>query len=516
MNLKLNFFSMMLAIILLSVCDASAEKYQLIPAPAYQIQTGSSLSLENGVKIISNDKRLDSVVDLFADKISEEDLRLEESGIPIHFVLYKNYQENDESYSVKIEKEAIYISANSEKGILYGAVSILQLMHNSTQISTGEIMDEPRFSYRGFMLDESRHFFGMEKVKQLLDVMMYLKLNHFAWHLTDEPAWRLAIRSYPQLTTIGARGSHSNADAPARFYTQKEIKEIVAYAAKRGITVIPEIDMPGHATAANRAYPEYSGGGSKKHPDFTFNPGKQETYTYLTNILAEVAGLFPASVIHLGGDEVHYGNEEWQKLEEVQTLMKDKNLADLKEVESYFVRRMADSIQGLGKVVGAWDETVDGDLDASNTLIYWWRHNLPEQLERSLAEGFPTVLCPRRPLYFDFVQDSTDKVGRRWNGYNPYEDVYHFPDSLAQFNAQQSDLIRGVQANLWTETVQSAERFDYMVYTRLAAMAESAWTSPETKDITSFNLRLKELFNYYDRLSIYYYNPFYKQKEPVK
>src|SRR5690606_13307445 len=168
-------------------------------------------------------------------------------------------------------------------------------------IPAWEITDQPRYAWRGLMLDESRHFFGKEKVKSILDWMAFYKLNRFHWHLTDEPAWRLEIKKYPLLTLIGGIGSFTDGAAPAAYYTQQQIHEIVAYAAERNITVIPEIDMPGHATAANRAYPEYSGGGTEAHPHFTFNPGKEDTYAYLTDILRETNALFPSQLLHLGG-----------------------------------------------------------------------------------------------------------------------------------------------------------------------------------------------------------------------
>ena len=242
-----------------------------------------------------------------------------------------NQVSGNEAYRLIISPKAVNVQASTYTGLFYGLQSLLHLavsnpQPNGLQIPCGTVLDQPRFGWRGLMLDESRHFFGKEKVKQLLDWMAFYKLNKFHWHLTDSHGWRLEIQKYPKLTSVGGIGNFHNSEAPAAFYTQAEIKELVRYAADRFIEVIPEIDMPGHATAANRAYPEFSGGGSERYPEFTFNPGKEATYGFLTDILKEVAGLFPSRYIHLGGDEVHFGNQQWNTNSDVQLLMKKHNL----------------------------------------------------------------------------------------------------------------------------------------------------------------------------------------------
>ena len=216
------------------------------------------------------------------------------------------------SYQLIISPDKIIISAAGGEGVFYGIVSLLQLIapqsgFSSVNLNTGVITDAPRYQWRGFMLDESRHFFGKEKVEKLLDWMAFYKLNKFHWHLTDVEAWRIEIKKYPKLALVGGIGNHSDTLAAARYYNQQDIKDIVAYATDRFITVVPEIDMPGHATAANRAYPEYSGGSIARYKNFTFDPSNENTYSYLSGILKEVNGLFPSRMIHLGGDEVELG-----------------------------------------------------------------------------------------------------------------------------------------------------------------------------------------------------------------
>jgi hexosaminidase len=373
-----------------------------------------------------------------------------------------------------------------------------------------EIEDAPRFGWRGFMLDESRQFFGRQKVKELLDYMAMYKLNRFHWHLTDTPGWRIEIKKYPKLTTIGAIGNQTDKDAPAAYYTQEDIKEIVDYAAQRFITVVPEIDMPGHAAAAARAYPEISGGGSVKHPDFTFNPGSEKTYQFLTDILTEVAALFPSEWIHYGGDEVHFANKQWLDIPEVKELMAKENLKDLTEVEFYFNRRMAKVIEGLGRKTVAWDEVVNAGLDKDQSVVMWWRHNMPDALQAAFDKGFEVVLCPRIPCYFDFVQDDSHKVGRRWKGFASLDLTYKFPAGL-KINEQQ---VAGMQANLWSEKVATSERFDFMTWPRLQALSEAAWTQEKSKDYDQFLTRLKVHLPYMKARGVYFFNPFDKTEHP--
>ncbi|GAB3005949.1 beta-N-acetylhexosaminidase [Niabella terrae] len=421
----------------------------------------------------------------------------------------------EEGYVLKINPSGIEIRARQPAGAFYGAVSLLQLILASKavdgiRIPAWQIKDQPRYRWRGLMLDESRHFFGKATVKSLLDWMAYYKLNVFHWHLTDQPGWRLEIKKYPRLAPIGGIGNHSDSLAPARYYSQADIREIVAYATARQIQVVPEIDMPGHATAANRAYPEYSGGGSAKHPEFTFNPGREETYRYLTDILREVNVLFPSRLIHLGGDEVSYGNEKWQTDPYIKQLMTKQNLRDAVAVERYFMQRMADSVYKLNAHLLAWDEVAAMDLDKDKTIIFWWRHDQPEQLKKALDNHYQVVLCPRLPLYFDFVQDSTDQIGRKWGKkFNPLKAVYAFDvDSLtgpADFSPDA--LVRGIQANLWTETVSDQRRLYYMIFPRIAALAENAWTPRSRRNFTNFQQRLQGHYQLYDKAHIYYYKP---------
>jgi len=494
--------------------SASAQNNAgLIPMPQKYEQGKGVFKLNSQTSISGNQKALKNIAHYFKNEVLKlKGISIKEKASSANIVLkLVKDKKNPEGYDLKVSPEQIVISAGSASGIFYGVIALLQMAVNSknTEIAACTITDSPAYAWRGLLLDESRHFFGKEKVKSILNWMAFYKLNTFHWHLTDEPAWRLEIKKYPKLGVIGGTGDYLNPDLPAQYYTQTDVEEIVAYAAARYIKVIPEIDMPGHATAANRAYPQYSGGGSVGHPDFTFNPGNENTYSYLSEILKETNALFPAKMIHLGGDEVSYGNEKWKTDPSILRLKREYNLKDDIAVERYFMKRMADSVYHLNTKVLVWDEMADADLPNDKTIMFWWRQDKPKQLATALNKGYQTVLCPRLPLYFDFVQDSTHRYGRKWNKrYNPVEQVYHFDAAQFAENSNQRRNILGIQANLWTETVSDEKRLDYLLFPRLAALAEAAWTNKEAKNFEAFQNALKKHILLYNANKIYYYDPF--------
>lgn len=478
--------------------------FSLKPSSFVYLPTGTEQTLLSVLK--------DSDIDLKmapADAACAVQL-LDEKSLPDNYPI-----PTGEGYVIRVTREVINIHAATDTGKFYGLQSLAQLISSAEkspdgtlQVPCQDIVDQPRFAWRGYMLDVSRHFTTTENIKRQLDAMARYKLNRFHWHLTDSPAWRIEIKKYPELTRIGARGAETDRrkDAPAQFYTQEQIKEIVAYAKARHIIVIPEIDMPGHADAAVRSYPQHDGGGYEKWPHFTFNPAKPETLTFLDDILTEVAALFPdAGGIHFGGDEVHFGWQQWPKLPEVQALMKQENLKDLAAVETWFNRRMAKKINALGFETGGWDEIAARDLPKDQTLIFWWRHDKPAILQQALKDGYPVILCPRRPFYFDFLQHPSHKNGRNWNGINPLSDVYVFPANLKLTESQEKQ-VRGIQACLWTETTITQSRRDFMTWPRLIALAESAWTAEKNKDFASFEDRLKPELTWLTKKGIGFYD----------
>lgn len=489
------------------------EQITVIPLPKNYNYIDETFSINRQLKIAYNKEFGQEAYYLQKQLFSLKEIitTFENNSKDAHIILEKEKPENNikGAYSIRMNKNSIQISADDDIGIFNGIATLLQMIAVSdSYITCWNIEDAPRYGWRGFMLDESRHFFGKEKVKQLLDFMALYKLNRFHWHLTDEPGWRIEIKKYPLLAYTGGVGNFTNQNAPPKYYTQEEIKDIILYAAERKIEIIPEIDMPGHARAANRAYPEFSGGGSERYPDFTFDPGNEKTYEYLTNILKEVNVLFPSKMIHLGGDEVHFGNEAWNYNKGIKELMKRKNMTTLQEVERYFMIRMADSLFAMNSKILAWDEMAEISLPTDKTIIYWWRHDKKEQLQKALDKNYPVIICPRIPFYFDFVQDESHKTGRRWAGeFAELEKTYNFNinDIINEDNSSQ---ILGFQGNLWTETVGTAQRVDFMIYPRISALAEVAWG--QNNNYEEYLNRLKLQLPLYKKSNIYYFNPFDK------
>ena len=404
-----------------------------------------------------------------------------------------------EAYELCIKKSGVVIKVSDDKGRFY-ALQTLKQLAEAEVMYCGVIKDEPRFPWRGFMLDESRHFHGKEKVKMLLDMMARYKLNRFHWHLSDDQGWRIEIKAFPNLTTVGGIGCNTDANAPAKFYTQDEVREILAYAAERHIEVIPEIDMPGHTTAFTKVFPQLNG------KNRTVNPGKEETYAVLKTIYGELAELFPGRYIHTGGDEVNKNG--WNDLPEVKALMEKENLKSLGEVEEFFCRRLADIVTATGKNVVAWDDLIDCGTKPDGKVMLWWHTEHPEFLQQGADRGFDMVVCPDRPFYLDFVQDKNDKVGHLVGRFTNYmQQIY-------EFGIMDNPRVIGVQSNLWSERVVTPKRIDYMVFPRLLALAEKGWTWARNLDYQGFLKRLENEYKYMDAKGIYYYDFRNKNNHP--
>ena len=498
----------------------------VIPLPATAKKASSTFTISNKTVIRLQDTSLRPQ----ALYLQQELLRRYKINVPVSknaaasmIVLKKEGSgTNIDAYTLSMDKKTVTIAAAHREGIFNGVITLVQLtttaaVHgNALAVACGNITDAPLYSWRGLMLDESRFFFGKEKVKSILDWMAFYKLNRFHWHLTDMPGWRLEIKKYPLLTTVGGIGNISDPKAPAAYYTQDDIREIVAYAQERYIEIIPEIDMPGHASAANRAYPAFDGGGTEKYPQFTFNPGKEGTYQYLADILKETDQLFPSQLIHLGGDEVTFGNAGWDTDSGIIRLKKAEGLTTRKQVEDYFIQRMADTVLQMHNKIMAWDEIATATLPADSTIVCWWRQEKPETLAMALGKGYSVLLCPRLPFYFDFVQDSSHKVGRRWknDGFNTLQRVYDFNSiSFPATHGHESQIL-GVQACLWSETIHSGSRLDFLLFPRISALAESAWTAPAKRNYQLFKARLKAQMPLYAKDGLYYFDIFAPGRHP--
>ncbi|NDV65904.1 beta-N-acetylhexosaminidase [Bacteroides sp. 224] len=489
----------------------------IIPQPKEVTSGKGVFELTKFITIIYQDERQAENAEYLYDELKKEygfSLLINQKNRPQNgsIFLKENPTIPEEGYKLTVDKKQIICEASTPTGMFYAIQSFLQSIISEDKsyfILCMNVEDAPRYPWRGMMLDVARHFHNKETVMNLLDAMARLKMNRFHWHLTDEDGWRIEIKKYPKLTQEGAVGNWSDRMAYPKYFSQQDVKEIVEYARLRHITVIPEIDMPGHASAASRAYPEISAGGEGRWAGFTFHPAKESTYRFLEDVLTEVAELFPGPYIHIGGDEVHFGNQVWFTDPQIQKFIKDKQLGDESGLEHYFLRRVSDIVKNLGKTTVGWDEMIASGIPSHQAVIMWWRHDKREQLEKALSQGFNVVMTPRIPCYLDFVQDNTQKIGRRWGtDFNSLFTVYKFPKPVESIISAYPDQIMGMQASVWTERMAGTKRLYYMIFPRLVAISENAWSADKVKNYDSFMKRLKNFLLYLDRKGINYFNPF--------
>jgi hexosaminidase len=412
-----------------------------------------------------------------------------------------------EAYRLKVGSSGITIQAWQPAGLFYGVQSLIQLFPvektSTPSIPAVEIVDEPTFAYRGLHLDVGRHFFPVDFVKSYIDILARYKLNRFHWHLTEDQGWRIEIKKYPRLQEIAAFRDetligHYN-DQPQRydgkryggFYTQAEVREIVAYARERFVTIIPEIEMPGHAQAAIAAYPELGCTGKQLKvsglwgvSDNVFSPN-EATFTFLENVLKEVMELFPSTYIHIGGDECP--KDQWKTNAVAQALIKKENLKDEHGLQSYFIRRIEKFLNQHGRQIIGWDEILEGGL-APNATVMSWRGE--EGGIEAAKAGHPVIMTPTTYCYLDYYQSQHPDEPLAIGGNLPLEKVYGYHPIPAVLNAEQQKLILGVQGNQWTEYISTPAKAQYMTYPRMQAIAEIAWTPRELKNFDSFVQRL--------------------------
>jgi hexosaminidase len=422
-----------------------------------------------------------------------------------------------EGYALEVSAAGAVVRSAGAPGLLHGTQTLLQLFPPelfARAVQAGvawsapgvQIRDQPRFVWRGLLLDVSRHFMTKDEVERILDQMALHKLNILHWHLVDDHGWRIEIKGHPKLTEIGAwrdaigfgldPKASSAYDKDGRyggFYTQEEIREVVAYATARGITVVPEIEMPGHSTAALAAYPEFSCTGGPFDVNVPagvhagiYCPGNEATFGFLESVLAEVFELFPAPFVHLGGDEVP--REEWQKCAKCVERMKTEKLANPAELQSWFLKRVETFVNGKGKRVIGWDEILEGGL-APNAAVMSWR-GTQGGLAAAKA-GHDVVMCPNESLYLDHYQAQSGEP-RAIGGFTPLEEVYGYEPVPAGLSAAQVKHVLGAQGNLWTEYVPNAAQAEYMFWPRACAVAELCWTPREKMGFADFEKRLAQ------------------------
>ena len=408
-----------------------------------------------------------------------------------------------ESYTLSVTPQRIEIRATSGAGLFYGMQTLLQLMQpagtGSYSVPSVEIEDTPRFAYRGLMLDVSRHFSTKEFIKKQIDALAYYKINRLHLHLTDAAGWRLEIKKYPLLTDFAAWRTdptwkkwwnggrkylrYDEPGASGGYYTQDDIREILEYARQHYITVIPEIEMPSHSEEVLAAYPQLSCSGEPyKNSDFCV--GNEETFAFLENVLTEVMELFPSEYIHIGGDEA--GKSAWKTCPKCQKRMKDENLANVDELQSYLIHRIEKFLNAHGRHLLGWDEILQGGM-APNATVMSWRGE--EGGIAAVTSGHRAVMTPGAYCYLDSYQDAPYSQPEAIGGYLPLKKVYSYDPVSVSLTTEQAKLVYGVQGNLWVEYIPTPEQVEYMMYPRILALAEVAWSAPERKSWPDFHDR---------------------------
>ena len=426
-----------------------------------------------------------------------------------------------EGYTLRVQPTRVVLAARQPQGLFWGTQTIRQLLPPQrtagASLPAVEVADQPRYSWRGMHLDVSRHFFPVEFVKRYIDYLALHKLNTFHWHLTDDQGWRIEIKKYPRLTSVGGWrdgsliGAYSDNQQfdnvrHGGFYTQAQIKDVVQYAQARYIMVVPEIEMPGHAVAALAAYPELSCSGGPFRVERTwgvfddiFCAGNEQTFSFLQDVLAEVMPLFPGKVVHIGGDEAP--KTRWKTCPKCQARLKVENLKDEHELQSYFVQRMEKFVNAQGKTIIGWDEILEGGL-APNAAVMSWRGT--EGGIAAARQKHQVVMTPGDYAYFDKYQGDPSREPLAIGGYLPLSKVYAFEPTPPELTAAEQRYILGAQANLWTEYIPTTQQAEYMVLPRMAALAEVLWTSASLKNWENFKVRMQPQYQRFAALGTNY------------
>jgi len=516
MNKRLAITLGVLSIILSMGCEAPQKEIlmpetdlkseNLIPMPSSIVATNSGFRLDQYTRIETspNNTELQEVGSYLTEKITEKTgLRLDtsadesKSNDAVIYLLQKGDKQwpNDEAYTLSITNDSMILEAPSAKAAFRGVQTIRQLIpeisndtlaeHPIWPISTGTIEDHPNFEYRGSMLDVARHFFSVEDVKKYIDLLAYYKINVLHLHLTDDQGWRIEIKSWPKLTEIG--GSTEVGGEAGGFFTQEDYKEIVAYAGARYMMIVPEVDMPGHTNAASVSYPFLDGTG--KTPQLyqgtrvgfsTFDTRKDTVYAFIDDVVREISAITPGPYFHIGGDESH---------------------ATKKADYLYFVNRVEKIVQKHGKQMIGWDEVAQADLDSSSIAQFW---DNERNAKIAIEKGMKVILSPAKKTYLDMQYDTLSKHGLHWAAYIPVDTAYVWtPETYV--DQIPKDMILGVEAPLWSETISNIEELEYLAFPRVIGYSELSWSLEENRDWKNFRVRLANQTPFLDMMNVKYY-----------
>ncbi|SHG21216.1 hexosaminidase [Salegentibacter echinorum] len=502
--------------------------YPIIPLPKKMETANGRFLIDGETKIYAGDK-LEQEADLLAEMLStasgksiSQKAKEDKKAHGIFLNLDEKLEE--EGYTLNVTYDKIEITGKNAKGVFYGIQSLRMLMPPQTEteavselsIPAVSIEDAPRYVYRGMHLDVGRHMFPVDFIKKYIDLLALHKMNRFHWHLTEDQGWRIEIKKYPKLTEIGSVRKETmvkknfdpykgDGEEYGGFYTQEEVKEVVAYAQENHIVIIPEIEMPGHARAALAAYPEL---GNDTGPyevattwgvfDQIYAP-KEETFEFLENVLLEVMELFPSEYIHIGGDEAP--KTEWENSAQAQKVIKREGLENEHELQSYFIQRMEKFLNKHGRQIIGWDEILEGGL-APNATVMSWRGS--QGGIDAAKQGHDVVMTPNTHLYFDYYQSKDEGEPFGIGGFIPVEKVYSLNPTPKELSKEEAKHILGAQGNIWTEYMKTTDHVEYMALPRMSALAEVSWTPQDKKDWEDFKSRLEVLAKRYDALGYNY------------
>ena len=495
---------MLLALAFASCGQQPVEEVSIIPVPLKAEWQGGAFIIDGQTSLWVDAPEADKQI--LQDYLAASPLKLAvATELPSsNVIVLKQVSElpgvqRAEGYVLTVTDKAVEVQATTGAGLFYGVQTLLQMAGDNNRVALGTITDEPRFEYRGMMLDVSRHFFGLDFVKKQIDAMAYYKLNRLHIHLTDAAGWRIEIKKYPRLTNFAAwrtgktwkewwNGDRKYVEegsegAEGGYFTQDQCREIVEYAKKHYITVIPEIEMPSHSEEVLTAYPELSCTHVPyKQADFCV--GNEKTFEFLENVLLEVMEIFPSEYIHVGGDEA--SKQSWKTCPLCQARMKKEGLKDVDELQSYLIERMEKFLNKHGRNLLGWDEILEGGL-APNATVMSWRG--VEGGLKAIEGGHRAIMTPGAYCYFDSYQDAPHTQPEAIGGYLPLKKVYSYDPIPETFTPEQAKLMYGVQANLWAEYIPTPEHLEYMIYPRILALAEVAWSAVANKNYDDFHAR---------------------------
>lgn len=517
-------FLCIVSFILLFSFGTAVKAVNIIPQPSYvQEKQGSfNISQKNHILYLGKNQEVQGIIDRFMIQMDQD------YGLVLHndkkqkadIILQDKKSLGYEDYELTITTDKVSIKASNPAGFFYALCSINQLIladDNHIDIPCMIVKDTPRFSHRGFLIDAGRYYFPAENVKKAIDLAANYKLNRFHWHLTDDQGWRLEIKKYPRLTELGstrpnsAIGTwdqyyprHFDGKSHSGYYTQDEIREIVKYAEDRQVTIVPEIEMPGHALAALSAYPEYA---CSFHSSLSMMAGagiseqvycpKPQTFAFIKDILTEVADLFPSKYIHIGGDECP--KTSWEKCADCQALMKKENLKNELELHAYFIQQVEKIAEGLGRKLIGWDEILEGGLPLKSTVMSW--HGEAGGIKAAQL-GNDVIMTPNTYCYLDYYQEDPEYAPLAIGGFIPLEKVYNYEPIPGVLKEEEAKRIIGIQGNIWGEYVDNISKFEYMAFPRLLAISEVAWSCPENKSWNTFIANLNKEFSFFEKRNV--------------